>query len=231
MKRLLVAVAIVAMALAGAGGALISPPPVTASPGVESTILDNLMLPPGSRLVDSYPVPEASGVSELWDVPVPLSGAVAFLSRQLPLNGKLIGASWCGQFTDATNSFVRWEWSGNGLLLTVIVYEGDSIGGSFPLGSSVSIDANNYNDGCSVSSGTAPTSPPMAMPTAPAAASAGKPSAGPIGQFQPSDGYLPSYTCNYDVLCNSAGKVIEGPQSGVRLGNGQICAGFGCTRP
>jgi hypothetical protein len=42
--------------------------------------------------------------------------------------------------------------------------------------------------------------------------------------------YVP-YTCNYDVLCDSAGNVIQGPMSGVRLGNGRICAGNGCTRP
>ena len=42
--------------------------------------------------------------------------------------------------------------------------------------------------------------------------------------------YVP-YTCNYDVLCDAAGNVIQGPMSGVRLGNGQICAGNGCTRP
>ena len=42
--------------------------------------------------------------------------------------------------------------------------------------------------------------------------------------------YVP-YTCNYDVLCDASGNVIQGPMSGVRLGNGQICAGNGCTRP
>jgi hypothetical protein len=42
--------------------------------------------------------------------------------------------------------------------------------------------------------------------------------------------YVP-YKCNYDVLCDAAGNVIPGPMSGVRLGNGQICAGNGCTRP
>lgn len=228
MKHKLDAVTLVAMAIAGAGVAFISPPAVTASPSAESTILDNLMLPSGSRLVGSQAVPEASGVTELWDVPVPFATTVAFLRRQLPLNGPLLGASWCGQFTDPTDDFVRWVWSGNGLLLTVIVYND---GGSFPRGSSVSVDANNDNSGCGGSSGTAQSKPPMAMPTIPTPASAGVPSAGPIGSFHPSDGYLPSYTCNYDVLCNSAGKVIEGPQTGVRLGNGQICAGFGCTRP
>lgn len=45
--------------------------------------------------------------------------------------------------------------------------------------------------------------------------------------------YVP-YTCNYDVLCDAAGNVIQGPplgSGGVRLGNGQICEGNGCTRP
>ena len=42
------------------------------------------------------------------------------------------------------------------------------------------------------------------------------------------------YTCNYDVLCDDAGNVIPGPggpEVPVQLGNGQICAGNGCTRP
>lgn len=42
------------------------------------------------------------------------------------------------------------------------------------------------------------------------------------------------YTCNYDVLCDEAGNVIPGsggPENGVVLGNGQTCAGNGCTRP
>lgn len=42
------------------------------------------------------------------------------------------------------------------------------------------------------------------------------------------------YTCNYDVLCDEAGNVIPGPggpENGVLLGNGQTCAGNGCTRP
>ncbi|GAA1721239.1 hypothetical protein [Dietzia cercidiphylli] len=42
------------------------------------------------------------------------------------------------------------------------------------------------------------------------------------------------YTCNYDVLCDDAGNVIPGPggpEVGVLLGNGQTCAGNGCTRP
>lgn len=129
------------------GVAVLSPPTVTASPGVESKILSNLMLPPGSRLVGSDAVPEASGVVELWDAPTSFPVTVAFLGRQLPLNGKLVGASWCGQRTDATNDFVNWEWSGNGLLLTVIV-QSDPIGGTFPGGSSVSITANNYTAGC-----------------------------------------------------------------------------------
>jgi hypothetical protein len=46
--------------------------------------------------------------------------------------------------------------------------------------------------------------------------------------------YVP-YTCNYDVLCDAAGNVIPGPPLGtggrVLLGNGQYCAGNGCTRP
>jgi hypothetical protein len=43
--------------------------------------------------------------------------------------------------------------------------------------------------------------------------------------------YVP-YTCNYDVLCDAAGNVIQGPPNGrVLLGNGQYCAGNGCTRP
>lgn len=44
--------------------------------------------------------------------------------------------------------------------------------------------------------------------------------------------YVP-YICNYDVLCDAAGRVIPGPPDGrgVRLGNGQICAMNGCTRP
>ena len=57
-----------------------------------------------------------------------------------------------------------------------------------------------------------------------------------VAQPTPCDGsdincvYVP-YTCNYDVLCDAAGNVIPGPTTGVRLGNGQICAGNGCTRP
>lgn len=57
-----------------------------------------------------------------------------------------------------------------------------------------------------------------------------------VAQPTPCDGsnincvYVP-YTCNYDVLCDASGNVIPGPMSGVRLGNGQICAGNGCTRP
>lgn len=39
------------------------------------------------------------------------------------------------------------------------------------------------------------------------------------------------YTCGYDVLCDEAGNVIPGPESGVMLGNGWMCAGNGCTRP
>lgn len=42
------------------------------------------------------------------------------------------------------------------------------------------------------------------------------------------------YICNYDVLCDAAGNVIQGPplgSGGVRLGNGQICEWNGCTRP
>lgn len=42
------------------------------------------------------------------------------------------------------------------------------------------------------------------------------------------------YICNYDVLCDAAGNVIQGPplgSGGVRLGNGQICEANGCTRP
>ncbi len=39
------------------------------------------------------------------------------------------------------------------------------------------------------------------------------------------------YTCGYDVLCDEAGNVIPGPESGVKLGNGWTCAGNGCTRP
>lgn len=42
------------------------------------------------------------------------------------------------------------------------------------------------------------------------------------------------YTCNYDVLCDAAGNVIQGPplgSGGIRLGNGQICEANGCTRP
>jgi hypothetical protein len=42
------------------------------------------------------------------------------------------------------------------------------------------------------------------------------------------------YTCNYDVLCDEAGNVIPGPggpEVPVQLGNGQTCAGNGCTRP
>lgn len=45
--------------------------------------------------------------------------------------------------------------------------------------------------------------------------------------------YVP-YTCNYDVLCDANGNVIQGPplgSGGVRLGNGQICEANGCTRP
>ena len=57
-----------------------------------------------------------------------------------------------------------------------------------------------------------------------------------LAQFSPCDGSNincvdVTYTCNYDVLCDGAGNVIPGPMSGVRLGNGQICAGNGCTRP
>lgn len=57
-----------------------------------------------------------------------------------------------------------------------------------------------------------------------------------LAQPTPCDGsdpncvYVP-YTCNYDVLCDPAGNVIPGPPNGVRLGNGQYCAGNGCTRP
>jgi hypothetical protein len=80
--------------------------------------------------------------------------------------------------------------------------------------------------------GTARGAGSAAVPTQPAPpARPAVPTAGPPGRSQPSDGYLPSFTCNYDVLCDAAGNVIEGPKSGVRLGNGQICAGFGCTRP
>lgn len=53
-------------------------------------------------------------------------------------------------------------------------------------------------------------------------------------QCNPSDPTCVSYTCNYDVLCDSAGNVIQGPplgSGGVRLGNGQICEANGCTRP
>lgn len=39
------------------------------------------------------------------------------------------------------------------------------------------------------------------------------------------------YTCGYDVLCDNAGNVIPGPETGVMLGNGWMCAGNGCTRP
>lgn len=39
------------------------------------------------------------------------------------------------------------------------------------------------------------------------------------------------YTCGYDVLCDENGNVIPGPESGVMLGNGWMCAGNGCTRP
>ena len=45
--------------------------------------------------------------------------------------------------------------------------------------------------------------------------------------------YVP-YTCNYDVLCDAAGNVTQGPplgSGGIRLGNGQICEANGCTRP
>jgi len=65
-------------------------------------------------------------------------------------------------------------------------------------------------------------------------------SAPAIAQPTPCDGsdincvYVP-YTCNYDVLCDANGNVIPGPpiDSGQRvlLGNGQYCAGNGCTRP
>ena len=52
----------------------------------------------------------------------------------------------------------------------------------------------------------------------------------PCDGTDPNCVYVP-YTCNYDVLCDAAGNVIPGPMTGVRLGNGQICAGNGCTRP
>ena len=66
---------------------------------------------------------------------------------------------------------------------------------------------------------------------APTQLSPAVPDAGPIGRTQQGDEYLPSFTCNYDVLCDAAGNVIQGPESGVRLGSGSICAGNGCTRP
>lgn len=60
-----------------------------------------------------------------------------------------------------------------------------------------------------------------------------------IAQPTPCDGsdincvYVP-YTCNYDVLCDANGNVVQGPplgSGGIRLGNGQICEANGCTRP
>jgi hypothetical protein len=73
--------------------------------------------------------------------------------------------------------------------------------------------------GIAIASAFAPTVPAHAQPT-------------PCDGSDPNCVYVP-YTCNYDVLCDAGGNVIPGPPdgSGVRLGNGQICAGNGCTRP
>jgi hypothetical protein len=71
--------------------------------------------------------------------------------------------------------------------------------------------------GIAVASALAPTPPAIAQPT-------------PCDGSDPNCVYVP-YTCNSNVLCDAAGNVIPSPMSGVRLGNGQICAGNGCTRP
>lgn len=69
-----------------------------------------------------------------------------------------------------------------------------------------------------------------------ATVAAGAPAQAQPNPCDPSDincVYVP-YMCNYDVLCDAAGNVIPGPplgSGGVRLGNGQICEGNGCTRP
>lgn len=49
--------------------------------------------------------------------------------------------------------------------------------------------------------------------------------------LEPAEPVVVPYTCGYDVLCDDAGNVIPGPESGVQLGNGWTCAGNGCTRP
>jgi hypothetical protein len=117
--------------------------PASATPnGVESGVLDNLMLPPGSKLVDRL-----TPTLELWEVPSSVDDTVAFVGRQLPVNRDLAGAPWCDQIVDTTYDVVSWTWAGNGLLIVVGVMPGLV----FPGGSSVNISADADNEGCTES--------------------------------------------------------------------------------